>query len=159
VRTKQEVLEKLKEPPSSMFGFDYEIYTTYVSFEECKAAGLTKEGATGAEWGVPHPLTRERVLSDMADYMMGYGWPKARDHRGLSAGRTIDKMRAWMWLLKDDYIAVKIDSDELSHLNYGCPILEAICKRYDFPIPQDEDIARMIRGESCQPNCQEGCGQ
>jgi hypothetical protein len=82
---------------------------------------------------------------------MAFAWGKARDHRGISASRSVEKMRTWVWLLDDPEITA-------NYQNYGAPILRAICERYGFPIPDGDDMRRMSEGEPCRDGCDEGCG-
>jgi len=67
---------------------------------------------------------------------VAFGWGKVRNHRGLSADRTILKMKAWLWLLGDDELEA-FAADYANYPQYGAPILKAICEKYDFPIPED----------------------
>jgi hypothetical protein len=63
----------------------------------------------------------------MHDYM-SFAWDKANNCRGLSAGRSIDHMKAWLWLLGESEMAAKIA--HFSH--YGKPQLRAICERFGW---------------------------
>lgn len=101
-------------------------------------------------------LTRKHVLKDMRAYMP-FALQKALDHRGLSAARSIDRYRAWLWLLGDcEYGTVPWQR----YQNYGMPILKHICERYGFDFPSSEDATRMAEGRpcvSCLEHYTEGC--
>lgn len=102
------------------------------------------------------PSDAAHVLAAMIHYM-DFGWSKVRDHRGISAGRTVSKMGAWIWLLGHDPRDVYNESEEWGQYGAGC--LSRICARFGLPVPEGEDIERMARGEPCVDGCDEGCGR
>ncbi len=77
-------------------------------------------------------LTRKNVIKAMQDYM-SFAWEKANDKRGISANRSIDHFKGWLWLLGDEeglrYLKV-------NYAPYGKPGLAYVCKKYGF---KDED--------------------
>lgn len=155
MQTVEALIERVKKP-SSFLGFDADALYTFVPMPEVLEL-LTDEGKARYESGEakPTPLTRENVIEAMREYMERIGWEKVEDHRGISAGRTVEKMEAWIWLL-DDRDTLKAVEDA-PYENYGAPKLAVVCKAYGFPIPEDQDIQRMIRGERCSAGCT-GCG-
>lgn len=104
------------------------------------------------------PLSDDRVRDEMRQYMAEVGWDKVLGHRGISAGRTVEKMTAWLWLLGDDEM-VRFAEDDSNYPQYGAPILKAICEKYGFPIPDDPAARRMAVGRRCVPDCDEGCAR
>jgi hypothetical protein len=151
VRTAKEIVEHILNE-KQVIDFRPEVVVEYLTFEEAKP--LLKPDARPEDWPPHKPLTREQVLSDMCAYMDEYGWPKALNHRGLSANRTVQKMQVWAFMLGDD-----IDVDKMHYENYGAPILKFFCEKYGFPIPDCEEARRMAEGLPCTPSCEEGCGQ
>jgi hypothetical protein len=97
------------------------------------------------------PRTREHVLAEMQEYMP-FALDKATGHRGISASRSVDHYKAWVWLL-GDYAEIVWDN----YAQYGMPILRQICERYGFDFPQSQGAVRMSRGESCEAGCDMGC--
>ncbi len=67
------------------------------------------------------------VTQEMREYM-GFAWDKANNCRGISAGRSIAHMCAWLWLLGMDAAAEQIREYEL----YGKPQLRAICEHFGW---------------------------
>jgi hypothetical protein len=63
-------------------------------------------------------------------------------------------MEAWLWLLDDESLIADAPWGQ-----YGAGTLAVICQKYGFSIPGGESVDRMIRGELCHPDCQEGCGR
>ncbi len=89
-----------------------------------------KPEATKGDWdkaGFPRPLGDAAVIAQIKDYMP-FAWEKANNCRGISAGRSISHMQAWLWLLgADDAVAAL---DDYSH--YGKPQLRAICEALEI---------------------------
>ena len=150
MRKYEEITTKIKEKREEVFSFWIEVLISYLPFEYAKE--FLKD-TTEKEWEEKYftPMDRETIIKEMYEYME-FAWGKVADHRGLSAGRSIDKMEAWIWLLEDDLVLA-----EIPYPYYGAPKLAAICKEYDFPIPTDDGVQNMIDGKPCTPNCQEGC--
>jgi len=87
---------------------------------------LTKE-ADVADWK-PLPRDRDYVLMELVDYM-SYAWDKANNRRGLSAGRSLDHMTSWLWLMAEDKFLAAMHMRDYSH--YGKSQLRAICERFN----------------------------
>ena len=154
MRTQDEIAKRAQDS-SGFLCFSPEVLVPFLDFEH--AQPFLKPEVTAAEW-TPKALTRDAVLAEMREYMAEYGWPKALDHRGISAGRTVEKMTAWMWLLGDDE-AVAFAEDSDNYPQYGAPVLKFICERFGFDVPADEQAHRMARGEHCGADYRCGCGQ
>ena len=150
MRTEEEIAQHIAATRAEdVLGFYGEALLEFLSFD--KARPFLKTEATVENWGATPPLTRDAVIARMREYM-AFAWEKVRNHRGISANRSVDKMRGWVWLLGDDPITA-------SYPQYGAPILYSICDLYGFPVPDGEDIANMSEGLPCRPDCDEGCGR
>lgn len=92
-----------------------------------------KPDADPAHWN-PESATPSAVKARALDYMP-FAWDKANNRRGLSAGRSINHMTAWLWLLGDPL------ADELEGMyrDYGKPCLVAICEKYGWNWRQWDD--------------------
>lgn len=156
MRTQEQIIERMKDiEKADFFGFGQEVLIGFLDFQHAKP--FLNDTATEEKWneaGDRNP-TEENVKKEMADYMT-FAWGKAKDHRGLSAGRSIEKMKAYVWLLENDALLEKIETIDYSQ--YGAPKLAAICREYSLPIPASEAIARMVEGKPCRDGCDEGCG-
>lgn len=157
MRTEAEVLAKIVQvgEEGDMLGFSRGALLPFLSFEAAKPFLIPD--ATAEQWN-PLPLTSDGVVGQMREYM-DFAWEKALGHRGLSASRSVAKMREWLWLLGDDEGVAFADGDG-NYQNYGVPVLAYICEKYDLPMPTEsaESIKRMRAGESCVPGCMDGCG-
>jgi hypothetical protein len=156
MRTVEEIIKRCQRN-SDPLGFGDEALALFLTFDEAQPIirpdALAWAGAR--EWwdAETKPRTREAVLAEMREYM-DLAWQTVRYHRGISAGRSVEKMKAWVWLLRD---ATDIDWD--NYAQYGAPILMRICEVYGFNIPLDEGNQRMAAGKPCRPGCEEGCGR
>lgn len=155
MRTQDEIATKVAESNKRVLDFTGDALLCYLDFEHARP--FLKPEATAEGWAKSHtPLVRESVIAEMRDYM-AFAWGKVEDHRGLSAGRSVDKMTAWAWLLGDDALVKAIDA--AGYAQYGAPKLAVVCKALGFDIPDDPGIARMIDGERCGADYSCGCGQ
>ena len=65
------------------------------------------------------------AVQDFLDYMV-FAWMKANDERGISAGRSIIKLSAWMKILSRPDVADILNDDSL-YAPYGKPALRKAC--------------------------------
>ncbi len=153
LKTQQEIYDWYKQfAAKDIFGFTGEVLVAYLDYDLAKE--FLKPETTKEQWDEGFiPLSEEQVISDMK-YYMEFAWGKVRNHRGISAGRSVEKMMAWLWLLDDDEL-ISFIADENSYPMYGAPILKRICEKYNFPIPEGEDIENMSNGLPCCPECEE----
>lgn len=157
MRTLSEALTWYKQHEADdMLGFKLQVLLDYLPFELAKP--YLKPEATAAAWHTDlHQFTPEQVIADARAYM-AFAWGKVLEHRGLSAGRSVEKMQMWCYLLGEDRL-VALCNNENQYAKYGAPILLAICTMFGWPVPMDDRVARMAAGKSCRDGCDEGCGR
>lgn len=126
-----------------------------LSFEAASSRFLKPE-VTAESWGESRLPDRDSIVAAMREYMT-FAIGKALDHRGISAGRSVDHFRGWLWLLGDDETLAFAET-EGNYAQYGAPVLSRICERYAFPQSDDEAFTRMAQGKPCYDGCGEGCG-
>ena len=144
-----------KESKLDLFGVTADLLI-YLPYEYAKE--LLKPEVTEEEWNKKvKPLTRENVIKEMEEYME-FALNKARDHRGISASRSIEHYRMWLFLLKD-YETLAFINEDRNYQNYGCPMLKKICDKYSFQYPPIQEMYRMADGLPCVPGCTMGCGE
>lgn len=153
MRTLEEVVARANELEDDFFGFRMSILVDYLPFD--LARPFLVDDATAEEWGDVPPLIREHVIGEMRSYME-FAWGKVEDHRGLSAGRSVQKMESWLWLLGDDAL-MRFAADGDNYAMYGAPVLKRICEAYGFSISDSSALANMAQGKPCRPGCNEGC--
>lgn len=163
MRTTEEIINYQDLDGPDVFGFDREALVPYLTFEE--AESWRAEETTKEQWGEVKPRTREVILDDFKDYMLRIALDKAVSHRGLSASRSIAKLRALAWLMEDEE-AVRL-CDESEYANYGAPKLRALCDHFEIDwrgclggranIFEDQSGGRICC--LCANGSMSGCGQ
>ena len=128
MRTTEEIVSRINEvSESDFFGAQTGDLLECLKFQDAKP--FLKDTAEENDWKHIEP-TSANIISQMKEYM-SFALEKCEDHRGLSASRSIDHFRAWLWLL-DDQETLKFIEDGNNYKNYGAPILKFICYKYGF---------------------------
>lgn len=152
MRTPAEIVARIEAigPLDDLFGAQRYDLVCSMPYEHAKP--YLRDEVT-AETYVQDPDPRASALA-----YIPFAIGKATDHRGLSASRSIDHLKAWAWLLGDDVLAAVEAAD---FENYGAPKIRAFLEAIDaldhWPA-DDEALNRMARGEKCAEDCWEGCG-
>jgi len=157
MKTIEQIVDRIQNDKNDPFGFVADMLIEYVPYEAAKPllSEEAEEAYPGGEGWDVSPLTKEAVTEEMRSYMK-FAWGKVRDHRGLSASRSVVKMAAWLWILDEDDFASEILKSE-NYQQYGAPALAMICRKMGFPIPRDKATQNMIEGNRCLRSCAEGC--
>ena len=137
-------------------GFLAEVLVPHLPFRLANAHLKADVKAEDWDAGVI-PLDEKLILTEMREYM-AFALEKVCDHRGISAGRSVQKMGGYLFLLGDDEL-LRVAEDPGQYAQYGAPILKRICEQYQFPFPAAEWFTRMARGELCREGCEEGCAR
>lgn len=94
-RSVDEILARIKEvEPRDFFGAQTNNLLAYVPFEQAKP--YLNADVTEARWDEVRDDQRDPL--EQAKGYLPFAWDKANSRRGLSAGRSMDHMRAWFWL-------------------------------------------------------------
>lgn len=100
-----------------------------------------------------YPLTEEFVRGEAIEYLK-FAFDKALNHRGISAGRSVTKMREYAWLLDMDE-AVAFADDGTNYPYYGVPVLKHMARAFGVPLPSE--IEAWEDGLMCRLDCMDGC--
>lgn len=76
------------------------------------------------------PYTRENILEQLRSDV-AFGFEKALDRRGISAGLMFDVVRMWNWVLDEDEELTNWPS--YNYAMYGLPLFKATALKYGFP--------------------------
>ncbi len=76
-------------------------------------------------------LTKEAVLEHLQGDV-AFGFKKALDQRGISAGLMYEVVSMWNWILEEG-----LESFD-DYAQYGLPLFKATAKKYGFPNPIGE---------------------
>lgn len=163
MRTNVEILNRIaSEAELDFFGVVTADLVACLSYKDAKP--FLKKGIKKSEWKDP-PLEEagcDKIVKDrLLDYLP-FALNKCVDHRGLSASRSMDHIRTWLWLLKDEE-ALAYASDGDHYPMYGAPILKYVCERYgvDYRSCLDSEVElegfeNMAQGRCC--GMSDGCG-
>ncbi|WFE41918.1 hypothetical protein [Micromonospora sp. WMMD998] len=157
-RTQEQILARFKaitDGGTDWMGFRRDVLLSAMDVETlCKAV---PDGNIDVDRWVP--IDPEHEAREYLTFAIG----KAVDHRGISASRSVDKLREYAWLLgRDDIVQAMEDAE---YEQYGVPKLKAFAVGLGWPWPADGDgwqekaLARMAEGMPCSEDCYDGCGQ
>lgn len=123
-------LEQLKEHKSeTLDARDLVRLAQFLPLEMWYHFGLElEEGATH----VPIPYTRENVLNEL-EQDVAFGFEKALNKRGISAGLMYEVVTMWNWILEEGL------EDFDDYPQYGLPLFKATAVKYGFENPIGED--------------------
>lgn len=159
MRTQDEIVERVNQiqaDNADLLGFRCVVLICALDYEHAKA--FVKSDVTKESWeqdeDAPLHLTEEQIRKEGLDYLQ-FAFGKASDHRGISAGRSVEKMTEFAWLLGLDDIVTAMEKAE--YQNYGVPKLKVFADALDIELPS-EDLKRMAEGLPCEPGCPDGCG-
>ena len=155
-RTDDDIIARITEIQSSgqdFFGAQHTDLLIALSFEQAVPFLSDDAVARGpADWQEKYSKTPEEDIRDYLPFAIG----KAQNHRGLSAGRSVDHMHAMVWLMGDEAYN-SVDWDD--YTQYGLPILKKCAELVGYEWPDDPMLARMAEGLECDPEgCDSGCG-
>ena len=138
LKTEDEILQRIEDvEDDDPFGVMRGDLIEFLSYE--KARPFLKEGVTAKEWEeVRRPLTRAAVIEEIKNYMP-FAWEKANDCRGLSASRSIDHMKAYLWLLNDGSYE---EMEKIEYEHYGKEKLIFVCEHCGLDWEQWDDGVR-----------------
>mgnify|MGYP006322697717 CR=1 FL=1 len=77
-------------------------------------------------------FTKENILLQLAKDV-AFGFEKALDQRGISAGLMFSVVRMWNWILEEGL------EDFDGYAQYGLPLFKATAVKYGFPNPIGDD--------------------
>ena len=129
MRTENEIVDRMKYNTKQWYDFlgensDLAVYLSYENLKEFILSKLTKE-----EWDkVRMTLSDDIVKSEIKDYLSS-AFDIANNQRGISAFRSLNHFRNWIWLLGDDELLTFLDDDD-NYPMYGLPILKKIKEKY-----------------------------
>lgn len=78
------------------------------------------------------PYTKENILIQL-EQDVAFGFKKALDKRGLSAGMMFEVVRMWNWILEEGL------ENFTDYTQYGLPLFKATALKYGFDNPIEED--------------------
>ena len=111
-----------------LYGFiDWNTLQQYPALKE----GIKEEYLNEEKWMsevYEHEFTRENVLKEL-ERDVAFGFRKALDQRGISAGLMFEVVKMWCQILDDNEELCNWDD----YAYYGLPLFKAVAVYYGFP--------------------------
>ncbi|HTJ17766.1 MAG TPA: hypothetical protein VL494_13395 [Steroidobacteraceae bacterium] len=137
--TQEQILETVRSGRKSetIDGRDYGRLVDFFPVENYEDFGFKLRD--GAEPTAPKPWTREAVLEQLREDV-AFGFEKALNKRGISAGCMAEVIRMWMWVLEEP------DPEETEgYAQYGLPMFKAVALKFGFANPIGDDTGREFK--------------
>lgn len=156
IRSQDEIVARIREyeKPGSedlMFGWRRDVLLLALDYDHAKP--FLNEDATREAWDEARPKDVAAEAKGYLEFAIG----KIQDHRGISASRSVERLREYAWLL-DQTEAVVNAMDLADYPQYGAPQVKAFAVGMGWPWPDDAELNRMAQGLSCIDDCEGGCG-
>lgn len=162
-RTPDEIAARLaaNADDDDVFGFSREVLARALPYDAATSLGLVADGCTREQWDTGLLIGDELIIKARGYLTFAIG--KIIDHRGISAGRSVQKLTEFAWLMgRDDVVAAM---GAAGYAQYGAPMVRAFAHGmgwgddWDTAAADNPELTRMAGGDLCVPGCQSGCGQ
>lgn len=144
-----------------MFGWRREILVPALDYERAKP--FLNDDVTAEVWNEKGTEALEESIRSAAVEYLSFAIGKMDDHRGLSASRSVDKMREFAWMLGVDDVDDLVD--RTVYRQYGAPVIKAIVDRLGSPFTEvwegsvTDRVRRMAESLPCEDGCEDGCSR
>lgn len=131
-RTPTEIVERIKEVEGKDFlGFQESDLLEFLPFEDAKP--YLKDDVTAEEW---ETARSKKLAKDCVIDYLPLAWGKANDCRGLSARRSVDHLKAWLWLAGFDDAPERL-GEVYEFYGKPCLVLASEIVGFDWPAQDD----------------------
>lgn len=128
-RNQEEIVERIASlKDDDIFGFRFEVLADALTFENAKQ--YLKDGVTEEHWDGSRTVDTAAAARRYLEFAVG----KIRDERGLSAERSVIKLREYAWLLGRSDVVKQMDAAE--YAPYGEPKVRAFAAGMGFDWPE-----------------------
>lgn len=111
-------------------GRDVSRLSNFLTEEQALKVGVEyKEEYKGKH--IPIPFTKENVLLQLKEDV-AFGFEKALNQRGISAGLMFDVVQMWNWILEE---GLENYDENKGYAQYGLPLFKATAIKYGFDNP------------------------
>lgn len=128
MKTLDFIIENYKS--ETLDGRDLNRLAQFIPKERLSEIGLSLKDEN-AEWNHKE-FTRENVLEQLKSDVK-FGFKKALDKRGISAGLMYEVVSMWNWILEEGL------EDFDNYAQYGLPLFKATAIKYGFDNPIGDD--------------------
>lgn len=124
-RSQNEIFARA-QAADDMFGWAHEVLLPYLDFEHAKP--ILNDGVTVEEWA-EYAEAPAKVRDEAHSYYV-FALGKIEDERGISAERSVLKLREYAWLMGLDDVVAAMDAAE--YAPYGAPKVAAFAAGLGF---------------------------
>lgn len=155
IRTQDEILARF-ESADDFLGWAREVLIEAMDADTVRR--YNPDATIGTDWTAWSAGDVETNARNYLDFAI----EKAINHRGLSAERSVAKLREFAWLLGRDDVVAAMGAAE--YPQYGVPQVKAFADGMGWPFKAEQGweqtaLDRMAQGMPCADDCDEGCGQ
>ena len=162
-RTQEQILARFRsiEQGDDWLGFRREVLLESMTRDSLRTIASDLDATEPEDDQTTYPAVAPEQLEQTAREYLTFAIGKAAGHRGISASRSVDKLREYAWLLGRDDVVKAMEAAE--YAQYGVPQLKAFAEGMGWPWPGDvhdweaKALARMVEGLPCDPECMDGC--
>lgn len=129
MKTLEQIAKEYKS--RTLDGRDLSRLVQFIPFDMVERFGIVpKEEYNNAEkWNANlKPFTKENILEQLREDV-AFGFEKALDRRGISAGLMYEVVKMWNWILEEG-----LENFD-SYAQYGLPLFKATAEKYGFYNP------------------------
>lgn len=158
IRSAEEIVARIELVKSNdFFGVQVGGFVARLPYEAARP--YLQEGVTQEQW-----LARADAgtVEEEAIAYLDFAVSKIVHHRGLSASRSVDHYRVWLWLLFGDEGFAEFECAQYE--NYGAPQVRVAARllgaedQWLAAVEAHPELARMADGDPCEPGWDAGCG-
>lgn len=102
----------------------------FLTVEQMESIGYKYRSEEDAKAHTPIPFTEENVLMQLKEDVE-FGWEKACNQRGLSAGMMHEVVEAWCEVLENGL------AGSVPYAPYGKPLFKAVAEKYGFELTEE----------------------
>jgi len=142
-------IQRIRKDGEDIFGYRLEVLLEHLDCDHLRDIAGPNADLSDLSFA-PSPLPP----LEAAGYLE-YAFEKALDHREISASRSVQKLEEYAWLAGRQDVVTAMEN--APYAQYGVPKLLVYAEAFGLPVPADEALARMGRGEPCEAGCRAGC--
>jgi len=142
MKTADQIKARIREvEQNDWLGTQVSDLLVHLPFDEARA--WLKPEATREEWDALEPKDPLDCIREYLDF----AWGKANDCRGISAGRSLDHLKAWLWLAGFDDL-VEQHFETYSHYGKKQLVIGSLIVGFDWKAHDNGDWVNSEDGPS-----------
>lgn len=141
MKTIESVLAEYKS--QTLDGRDLSRLAEFLTIEQLPEIGYTIKTEAADKWK-PKEWTKDNILVQLKNDV-AFGFEKALNKRGISAGLMFSVVHMWNWILEE---GLENHDEDAGYAQYGLPLFKATAVKYGFDNPIGDDTGTESQYES-----------